>query len=155
MTKVYYTYNSIHKQVADLAKKVSAFQPDRIIAIGGGGLVPARILRIFIEIPVLVVTVESYSGEKKGQLVKRQWIDDELVAGKRILVVDDLNDTGSTLVYCVKELQKSNPEAIAVAVVHDKQKKKDAILDSSIPYFIGESVPDYWIVYPWESLAPP
>ena len=155
MTKVYYTYNSIHKQVAELAKKVSAFQPDRIIAIGGGGLVPARILRIFIDIPVLVVTVESYSGEKKGQLVKRQWIDDERVAGKRILVVDDLNDTGSTLVYCVKELQKSNPEAIAVAVVHDKQKKKDAILDSSIPYFIGESVPDYWIVYPWESLEPP
>jgi hypoxanthine phosphoribosyltransferase len=66
------------------------------------------------------------------------------------LVVDELNDTGSTLVYCVKELQKACPAAVVVAVIHDKDKKKDAVLDKSIEYFVGKVVPDRWIVYPWE-----
>jgi hypoxanthine phosphoribosyltransferase len=151
MSKVYYTYNDIHRQVADLAKKVQQFKPELMVAIGGGGLVPARILRTFIEVPVLVVTLESYQGEQKGKLFKRQWIDDTLIAGKRILVVDELNDTGSTLVYCVAELQKSNPSNIGVAVIHDKDKPKASVLDSSVPYYVGLHVPDQWIVYPWES----
>ncbi len=168
MVKVYYTHNQIHEQVSQLAKQVQSFQADVIVAIGGGGLIPGRILRTYLEVPVLVVTIESYTREAKprsvadgggtpsytreakGELFKRQWINDDQIAGKRVLVVDELNDTGSTLVYCVKELQKACPAAVAVAVVHDKDKAKDAVLDESIEYFVGKVVPDRWIVYPWE-----
>lgn len=146
--QVEYTYDQIHKIVADMAPSISDI--DAIVAIGGGGLVPARILRNFLKVPVYVVTLESYNGSQKGEIYKRQWIDQEAVRDKRVLVVDELNDTGSTLVYCVNELQRCLPTSVAVAVVHDKKKEKDATLPPDIVYHVGEYVGDQWIVYPWE-----
>lgn len=146
--KVYYSYDQIHNIVRNLAEKIG--DVDLIIAIGGGGLVPGRILRNFLNVPVYVVTLESYQGEEQGSIIKRQWIDSWNVKSLRVLVVDELNDTGTTLAYCVNQLMLYNPAEISVAVVHDKIKEKDAILPPNVKYHVGEYVPDHWIVYPWE-----
>lgn len=147
--KIHYTYDQIHHRMKRLVKKIN-FKPDYIVAIGGGGLVPGRILRTYLNVPVLVVTLESYSGENKGTIVRRQWLDEDQIRDKRILIVDDLNDTGSTLVYCVNEMRKAGVADVAVAVIHHKTKEREKLLDSSIPYYVGEHVEDRWIVYPWE-----
>lgn len=148
--KVYYTYPEIHEQVHALAKEITReYDPELIIAIGGGGLVPGRILRTYIDVPLLVVTLESYSGEQQTELKKRQWIDPDTIAGKRVLVIDELDDTGRTLAYCVNELKKEKPAEIAAAVLHYKIKEKIEQLDE-VKYYVGKPVPDQWIVYPWE-----
>jgi hypoxanthine phosphoribosyltransferase len=148
--KMYFTYDQIHEQINSLAKHAKEFHPDYIVAIGGGGLIPARLLRNHIDVPILVVTVVSYSGEQQGTIKKIQWVDDSLITNKRILIVDEINDTGATLEYCVNELNKSCPARIAVAMLHHKEKAKICTLDSHIEYFIGKRVPDRWIVYPWD-----
>lgn len=106
-----------------------------MIAIGGGGYVPARMLRSSLKktgspnIPIQAIGLSLYeqlpethpsSGtatpgdvETIGhKVVKTQWLDltslGELsnLVGKRILIVDEVDDTRTTLDYAVRELEK-------------------------------------------------
>lgn len=96
-----------------------------MIAIGGGGYVPARILRSFLKqpgspnIPIQAIGLSLYETlggtevEAIGTKVTRtQWLDltalgeMENLVGKRILIVDEVDDTRTTLEYAVKELEK-------------------------------------------------
>jgi hypoxanthine phosphoribosyltransferase len=103
-----------------------------MIAIGGGGYVPARILRSFLKrpgspnIPIQAIGLSLYEElptshpaaadgdvEAVGTKVTRtQWLDltslgeMENLVGKRILIVDEVDDTRTTLEYAVKELEK-------------------------------------------------
>jgi hypoxanthine phosphoribosyltransferase len=59
--KKYISYNAIHKLVKNLAvSEIDKFQPELMVAIGGGGFIPARILRTFVKIPILAVALKLY-----------------------------------------------------------------------------------------------
>ena len=47
--KQYISYNNVHQLCQEAAVKIKQFKPDLIIAIGGGGFIPARILRTFLK----------------------------------------------------------------------------------------------------------
>jgi hypoxanthine phosphoribosyltransferase len=106
-------------------KLLADFQPQLLIAIGGGGYVPARILRSFLKragspnIPIQAIGLSLYESlgndevEAPGTKVTRtQWLDltalgeMQNLVGKRILIVDEVDDTRTTLEYAVKELEK-------------------------------------------------
>ena len=96
-----------------------------MIAIGGGGYVPARILRSFLKrpsspnIPIQAIGLSLYETlsnsdpvEQPGTKVTRtQWLDFSTLemsnlVGKNILIVDEVDDTRTTLEYAVRELEK-------------------------------------------------
>eukprot|EP00242_Pyramimonas_sp_CCMP2087_P009804 CAMPEP_0198197122 /NCGR_PEP_ID=MMETSP1445-20131203/708_1 /TAXON_ID=36898 /ORGANISM="Pyramimonas sp., Strain CCMP2087" /LENGTH=175 /DNA_ID=CAMNT_0043866289 /DNA_START=150 /DNA_END=678 /DNA_ORIENTATION=- len=153
-TKRHYTYVDIHKTVARLADKVIEFKPDVMVAIGGGGYIPARMLR-GTNIAVSLELYDDETNETRSAVTRLQWLGEDLdsksdVRGKRVLVVDEVDDTRTTLAYCVSELQKINqPAAVAVMVVHNKLKDKRHTIPDDVPY-IAENVEDVWLVYPWE-----
>ncbi|MEN6364910.1 MAG: phosphoribosyltransferase [Rectinema sp.] len=158
MDKHRFTYQDIHTTARDIAERVraSGFDPDVIVAIGTGGFIPARIIRTFLGKPILAVGIAYYDANDKPTSLPRkvQWIEEaeRKLAGKRILLVDEVDDSRSTLEYCIRELMRHHPAEIAVAVLHDKQKvKKGAIPDNVKHYFAGRVVPDIWIVYPWDA----
>jgi len=125
----------VHKLCQEAAPRIlEEFQPQLMIAIGGGGYVPARILRSFLKqpgspnIPIQAIGLSLYEQlppthpsasstpgevEQVGTKVTRtQWLDlnslgnMENLVGKRILIVDEVDDTRTTLEYAVKELEK-------------------------------------------------
>lgn len=190
--KEYISYNNVHQLVQQTAQSIKKFKPDIIIAIGGGGFIPARILRTFLKEPgvptirifaiilSLYESVHSSAGdeEKMGVEVQRtQWIDYEQckldLVGKNVLIVDEVDDTRTTLHYALSELEKDadeqakakgidvskHPEAkttFAIFVLHDKMKPKKADLPADMMndehrYFAARRVPDNWYAYPWES----
>ena len=104
-----------------------------MIAIGGGGYVPARILRTFLKqpgapnIPIQAIGLSLYeqlpSPHSSGpstpgevevpstKVTRTQWLDLSSLEmasliGKNILIVDEVDDTRTTLEYAVRELQK-------------------------------------------------
>ena len=116
----------VHKLCQASASHIlSSFQPNLMIAIGGGGYVPARILRSFLKrpgspnIPIQAIGLSLYETlsssdpvEQVGTKVTRtQWLDlsslemSNLV-GKNVLIVDEVDDTRTTLEYAVRELEK-------------------------------------------------
>lgn len=185
-TKMYITYNNIHQLCQEASSKIKQFKPDLIIAIGGGGFIPARMLRTFLKEPgqpnirIMAIILSLYEDvgtvgtqvEQLGtQVVRTQWIDYQQskvdLVNKNILIIDEVDDTRTTLHYAVSELKKDVAEQakaqgadpsstkFGIFVLHDKDKPKKADLPDEIMktgnYFAARTVPDYWIAYPWES----
>lgn len=184
--KVYITYNQVHKLCQQSAERIlNEFHPNLMIAIGGGGYVPARILRSFLKkpgspnIPIQAIGLSLYESlgtnpvEEPGTKVTRtQWLDLSSLEmanliGKSVLIVDEVDDTRTTLEYAVRELQKDVEEAkkrlgresekttFTIFVLHNKDKDKKGELPKEIigegKYLAAETVGDVWICYPWES----
>lgn len=194
--KIYVTYNDVHKLCQEAAQKIlNKFDPQLMIAIGGGGYVPARILRSFIKqpgspnIPIQAIGLSLYeqlpeSDPKSGtttpgavehighKVTRTQWLDlsslgeKSNLIGKRILIVDEVDDTRTTLEYAVKELEKDVEAArqklgiqgetkFSIFVLHNKDKNKKGTLPESLVaedrYLAARTVGDVWICYPWEA----
>ncbi|KAI1799633.1 PRTase-like protein [Daldinia bambusicola] len=192
--KIYVTYNDVHKLCQEAAPKIlSSFKPQLIIAIGGGGYVPARILRSFLKqpgspnIPIQAIGLSLYeqlpvtdsSNPTEGvvdqigtKVTRTQWLDlsslgeIQNLVGKRILIVDEVDDTRTTLEYAVKELEKDVEEArkklgnnekteFSIFVLHNKDKQKKGTLPAEMMeqsrYLAARTIGDEWICYPWEA----
>jgi len=68
-----------------------------------------------------------------------------MARGQRVLIADEVDNTRTTLSYCVEEVIKTNgPSHIAVAVAHNKLKRKRGVLPDDIFYFSGENLADCW-----------
>ncbi|OLL23022.1 Xanthine phosphoribosyltransferase 1 [Neolecta irregularis DAH-3] len=174
----------IHKLCQQSAQQIlNEFRPDYMIAIAGGGYIPARILRTFLKrpgaknIPIQAIGLVLYedhcsgSGEVAGkEVVRTQWLDfstlsPEGLIGKRILIVDEVDDSRRTLHYAVTELGKDisaqaekmgreEETVFGVFVVHNKDKEKVCELPGEVMqsrYWAGETTGDQWICYPWEA----
>lgn len=86
--------------------------------------------------------------------------------GKNVLIVDEVDDTRTTLEYAVRELEKDVAEAtkkagresektqFSIFVLHNKDKPKKGTLPEELTasrYIAAETVGDVWICYPWEA----
>lgn len=158
--KIWYTYEDIHKVVKQIAAKINQAGEcyDAMIAIGGGGFIPARMLRTYLDIPIYAVTTAYYLNDREGETAetirKIQWLDpvpDEL-AGKNVLVVDEVDDSRITMEFVLNELMQDGFDRIGVAVLHNKLKEKYGKLPENIAYFSGLEVEDWWINYPWDAM---
>jgi len=152
------SYNDVHKLVARAAKDITVFRPEAIVGIGGGGLIPARILRTYVPTAqLLAVTLHMYDDvtlDVRPEPRVIQWIEasvaEEFITGKRVLVVDDIDDTRTTLGTVVPKLKEFAPLAIGVFVLHSKRKDKRAFPDVS-DWIIGDTIDDVWVEYPWDA----
>ena len=160
VNKLYFTYDDIHNTVKTLVPNIKQINPDVIIAIGGGGFIPARMLRTHINIPIITISVELYNDNtntpEKSVTIK-QWFDDsygtgQLVKNGNILIVDEIDDSRKTLEYVVNKIaSQHSPKQMSVAVVHNKIKKKQGVLQKNISYISGKNITDKWVVYPWDN----
>ena len=185
--KVYVSYNQIHdiiRRTVQRTKLAERFSPTLLIAISAGGFLPTRILRNIIKaevrgksLPIQTIGLCLYESDQH-EIYKTQWLatdcrNDPLAVdfnGQRILIVDEVDETRTTLSYAVRELnkdidrqrrtaQESSAEWIepklGVFVVHNKKAVKRADLPEEMmrdSYFVGEEVGGEWIVYPWDAL---
>lgn len=130
-------------------------------------------------IPIQAIGLSLYeqlSGsdpvEAPGTKVTRtQWLDLSSLEmanliGKNVLIVDEVDDTRTTLEYAVKELEKDVETArqqqgrtektkFSIFVLHNKDKEKKGHLPADMiedkRYIAARTVPDVWICYPWEA----
>lgn len=131
-----------------LGKRIleSGFNPDYLVGIARGGLVPLRILSdLFKNTNVLIVNVKLYKdiGERGEKVTFVQKVDIDL-EGKKVLLVDDVADTGLTI-KAVAEYIKENKKVSELKIATLHYKPWSAIK----PDYYMEEVTE-WIVYPWE-----
>ena len=156
--KVYYTYDQIHRLINKKAGEIR--ECDYIIAIGGGGLIPARMLRQKLNVPIIVVTIRFYDDNdhisSEPDIIQWDPATMAKLVGKRCLIVDEVFDSGSTMEYVVDRLISEGIEDLSVMVIHHKKKmsnlaKKMGISHLLQNYYSLVDVTDEWIVYPWEA----
>jgi hypoxanthine phosphoribosyltransferase len=129
-----------------LAIREAGFQPDVIVAIGRGGYVPARIVSDYLDVFDLTgIGVEHYHGTHKERTARIRYPLAADTAGKRVLLIDDVSDSGDTFEVAIRHVRdRGGPAELKTAVLHHKT------VSCLIPDFCSEVVREWrWIIYPW------
>ena len=166
--------NSIIRQL-----HLDRFQPDYVVGLTRGGLMPALMLSHYLDVPMHTLNVslrdnndqdtesnlwmaEDAFGclsEEVQKLLKSRW---DVSARKKILIVDDINDTGATFNWIKQDWKSScfpnqldvwktvwgHNVKFAVLINNEASQFKDV-------HYVGDSInkldePDVWYHFPWE-----
>ena len=173
MKKIYYSWKDVENQVQDILRQIqlSNWQPDYVVGLTRGGLVPANLISQYLEIPMetLKVSLRDDNSHPESNLWMAEdaygYGDYDLMASddgrKNILIVDDINDSGATLNYIKQDWQSScfpkdkrwkevwgNNVRVAVLVDNESSKSKLNVSYSAVD--LNKAEEDCWIVFPWE-----
>ena len=99
----------------------------RLICILKGGVFFTCELAKRITVPVTMnfMSVSSYgSGTESSGVVRIVKDLDESIAGKNVLIVEDIIDSGRTLAYLIEILKQRNPESIHLCTLLDKPERR-------------------------------
>ncbi len=140
------TWDQFHRDSRALAWRLQGEGPfEACIAITRGGLVPAAIVARELNIRIVEsVSVKSYDHQSQSIPKVIKPIAPDLIAsakaGKKLLIVDDLVDTGAT----ARVVRDMLPGA-HFATVYAKPKGREMV-----DTFITEVSQDTWIFFPWD-----
>jgi uncharacterized protein len=146
-------YEDFLAKVRILSRKLREgdWMPEVVIGVGRGGLVPAVYISHQLELPMLSI---DHSSKMPG-------FADELLAkvaamsaeGRRLLFVDDINDSGGTIQYIRDRLDEGGcaQDNMRFAVVinnHSSKVEVDLWAD-----MIDRAEDKRWFVFPWEAVG--
>ena len=142
------SWSEIQRLCQQLASMIrtSGYKPEIIITIARGGYVPARLLCDYLNIMDLTsIKIEHYLSlaDKEEQATIHYPLCTD-IRNNRVLLVDDVNDSGDTLDVAIKHLQSFQPTEIRTAVIHHK-----IVSHFSVDYYAAKIIKWRWIIYPW------
>ena len=153
----YIAYSDFLAMVQKLAQIVAkgSWQPDYIVGIGRGGLVPGVYISHALQIPMLSIDHSSKVPGFADNLLHK--VVHMRAEGSRMLFVDDINDSGGTINYVRKVMREAVNEAAATdgddlrfAVLIDNassQARVEFAVES-----IDRTTDKRWFVFPWEAV---
>lgn len=174
MKKIYYDWKDIEGAVLDIARQLynSNWHPDYIVGLTRGGLVPANLLSQYTGVKMHTLNVslrDGDGGESNCWMAEDAFgYDSDPSTGiksnadlkKKILIVDDINDSGATLNWIKEDWRASClPNAVDWNYVWGNNVRT-AVLTHNVSsefkdpdYYVWEvnkAEDDCWLVYPWE-----
>jgi hypothetical protein len=142
-------WDNIYDMLLDLAIRIkrSGFQSDLIVGVSRGGWIPGRILSDLLgNAHTANVKIEFYVGidQTARKPIVTQPISEEIL-NKRVLVVDDVADTGESMLVALHHIGERGAGEIKTATIYHKPHSKFK------PDFFSETT-SRWIIFPWERL---
>lgn len=120
------------------------FEPEIIIGIARGGWIPARLIADFFFIKSTAnIKAETYQmiGETDVEAKITQSISTN-IEGKRVLVVDDVADSGATLEAVLNQINSMKPQMVKTAMLY--YKPRSIIIPD---YYVHET--SAWVLFSW------
>lgn len=120
----------VDKRIAEVAAMINrdyAGKEVHLICILKGGVFFTCELAKRLTVPVSMdfMSVSSYgSGTESSGVVRIVKDLDESIAGKNVLIVEDIIDSGRTLAYLIEILKQRNPESIHLCTLLDKPERR-------------------------------
>jgi len=149
LEKVLFDEPAIHRRLDDMAAQISNDYRDReltVIAVLHGSLmfVADLLRRIPLPLKLDCLSVASYQGkaQSSGEVVFKQ-IALRDVAGRDILVLDDILDSGCTLAAVRETLETARPHSIRMCVLLSKKKQRAREVDAD---YVGFEIEDEFVV---------
>ena len=147
METLYLSWSKVDEAIHAICETIKKeYDFDVIVGVSRGGLVPSvRMSHILEDKKLILMGAKCYKGigEREERATITLSIKKEDVFGKKVLVVDDVADSGVTLVAVKEHIEKFSPKELKIAVL--ASKPMSAVKpDYSVFYT------DKWIVFPWE-----
>ncbi|MBN1682521.1 phosphoribosyltransferase [Candidatus Bathyarchaeota archaeon] len=123
----------------------SNYKPDVIIGLARGGWFFARVLCDFLEVKdLLSLKVEhwGFTATPDGEAKIKYPLETDL-SGLKVLIVDDISDTGKSLTVATLHVEKLNPKEVKTATLI-------YLTGSNFkPDYYGNEITWRWVVFPW------
>ncbi len=149
MGKILYTDHLVREKVKELAQQITErYRGERLLVIGvlkGAWIFMADLVRFMdMELFCDFVRVASYGKgtESTGEVCLLYWPDLDF-RGERVLVVDDIADTGLTLKFLRKKFLNEGAKSVEFCVLLDKPSRRKV---DFIPDYVGFTIPDRFVV---------
>jgi uncharacterized protein len=162
MKKIYYSWQDVENQTQEILRQLQrdAWWPDYVVGLTRGGLVPANLISQYLEVRMETLKVSLRDGNQEPE--SNLWMAEDAFEGSKILIVDDINDSGATLNYIKQDWQSGcfpkdkrwkevwgNNVRVAVLVDNEASASKLNVGYSAID--LNKAEEDSWIVFPWEA----
>jgi hypoxanthine phosphoribosyltransferase len=149
LERVLFDEATIHRRLDELAARISGDYVDReltVVAILNGSVILLADLLRRIPLPLKLdcLSVASYHGATKsvGELIFRE-VSLPDIAGRHVLILDDILDSGVTLATVREKLEAAGPLSVRICVL---LKKKRARARSVEPDYVGFEIADEFVV---------
>ena len=139
----------VDKKIKELGEQISKDYEGKevhlVCVLKGGSFFMCELAkRITVPVSLDFMSVSSYGGDTKSSGVVKIVKDlDEPLAGKNVLVVEDIIDSGRTLSYLLELLKDRKPESLKLCTLLDKPDRR--VVDVNIDYTAFQ-VPDEFVV---------
>ncbi len=144
MSPVYYGYDVFLQDIKSLAATLKPFAPEAIVAVARGGVCAGQFLSEALDIrQLLCINSVHYEADTKLDTIKVYNYPD-LTNMKRVVIVDDIVDSGDTMKKILGELQTRYP-GVEFKVAALFQKKSAAFMAD---FWVKEA--SAWIDFFWE-----
>jgi len=145
--EILFDEQQIRARVADLAREITKEYAGRrlvLVSILRGAVFFATDLARQIGLPLSMdfLSISSYGEDSEG-VVRITKDLEENIAGKDVLVIEDIIDTGFTLKYLLRTLASRNPKSLEVCALLDRRARR--IIEIELKY-IGFEIPDKFVV---------
>jgi hypoxanthine phosphoribosyltransferase len=153
--KTFLTWEDMEQSVDNINSKLTKlnFKPDVLICVGRGGMIPTRLLSDYylssevIFLPYRTYEVGGYSQTKVDPYISISMIE-SIINFKNILLVDDISDSGNTLVRCKKMLQlRATATLKEISIITCTTISKTIWIPDAAGIILEN---ENWIVFPWE-----
>lgn len=150
--KVFFTQADIDRQLASIYRQMALqkYIPDAIVGITRGGLVPAVYISHYFNVPLYTINVSFRDTMIQGGIEQLLGL---LESGKKVLVVDDICDSGETLNFIHEKTSAVfdlNAIELRYAVLFHNEASKCSVLPDFIGVDINKAEKDIWVCFPWE-----
>lgn len=143
------TEEAIQERLESLRKDIHQLYQGKeltVISIINGALIFTADLIRKLTLPLQLdcIRVSSYRSstrpEAAPEIMDRMRLD---LAGRHVLVIDDILDTGNTLSRVVSEISKAQPASLRTCVLLDKKARREIQIDADL---VGFEIPDEFVV---------
>lgn len=146
--KVLIPQNRLQERVSELGQEISQQFEGKdlaVVAILKGSFIFAADLLRAMTIPCSIdfMSISTYATQPDSGVVRITKDLDESIAGRDVLLVEDIIDTGLTVNYLLKTLTQRKPASLRVCTLLDKSARRLIDLPT---FFRGFEIPDVFVV---------
>jgi hypoxanthine phosphoribosyltransferase len=161
MKKKILDHKDVQGLVSNICREITidSWRPDYVVGLTRGGLIPAVMISQYLNVKMNSLDISLRDG---GDCVNNCSMSEDAYNGKKILIVDDINDTGATFNWLTEDWKSSclpfDPiwntiwtNNVRFTVLVDNLSSKCNVKMNYVGFEVNKSEQDVWIDFPWEN----
>lgn len=147
--EVLFSREQIQRRVAEMGLQIDRdYAGEKIVLVGvlkGAAIFLADLARsISVDNTFDFVAVSSYGREQRSSGAVKLIKDlDEPIAGKNVIIIEDILDTGLTLHFLRSLFEQHHPKTLRIAALLDKPSRRVEKIDAD---YVGFTIPNYFVI---------